>query len=102
MKRKSETYIHFDFSGFELTKKEISAHGKYLNKIKNEGKKYCCKRFEQAVKDGEIVYSYKLNCDIDETAWFIPGKWHLYFCPFCGVNIKESGYGVYDIEKESK
>lgn len=61
----------------------------------------CCGRFVEAVKEKEIVYSYSESNDMDETAWFISGFWHLYFCPFCGKNIKGPGFGVYD-EQTSK
>ena len=59
----------------------------------------CCPRFAEAHKSGEVVYAYSNSTNIDETSWFIPGLWHLYFCPFCGENIKGIGFGDYDTAK---
>lgn len=50
---------------------------------------YCCTRFEEAVRYSEIVRAESE----DETEWFIPELWHLYFCPFCGASIKGKGWG---------
>jgi hypothetical protein len=57
-------------------------------------KKYCCERFEESVNAKEIIHAD----DNDETEWFLPGLWHLYYCPFCGAFIKGSGWGKYQNE----
>jgi hypothetical protein len=56
---------------------------------------HCCTRFSEAVLKGEILYAYKEFDDIDETAWFVESKWHIYFCPFCGTNVRGIGFGSY-------
>lgn len=50
----------------------------------------CCKRFERLVNEKSICPS----CEYDETEWFIPGWFHLYYCPFCGTFIKGEGFGI--------
>jgi hypothetical protein len=59
---------------------------------------YCCKRFQESVKDKYIIKSIRL----DETAWFLKDWLHIYYCPFCGKNIKGKGFGQYDIETQIK
>ena len=59
---------------------------------------YCCDRFKFAVEEGYII---KAN-DYDETEWYFPELGHLYFCPFCGTNIKGHGFGKYDEQKNKK
>ncbi len=58
---------------------------------------YCCERFKESAEEQEIVHA---GID-DETEWFIPELWHLYYCPFCGALIKGQGWGTYD-QKENK
>jgi hypothetical protein len=55
---------------------------------------YCCNRFKFAVDEGHILRS----TGYDETEWFFPKSGHLYFCPFCGTNIKGNGFGKFDEE----
>jgi hypothetical protein len=50
---------------------------------------YCCERFRESVEEQEIVHAD----NDDETEWFIPELWHLYYCPFCGAFIKGRGWG---------
>ena len=56
---------------------------------------YCCIRFEDSVTEGIICKSE----DYDETEWYFPKGSHLYFCPFCGANIKGNGFGEFDIKQ---
>ena len=63
---------------------------------------FCCDRFAEAVSGGEIKFAYASGPEIDETQWYIPGCWHLYFCPFCGANVKGHGFGDYDTTIKSK
>lgn len=51
--------------------------------------KLCCTKFEECVKRGEIAHSD----EFDETEWYVPNWYHLYYCPFCGKFIKGKGYG---------
>ena len=51
---------------------------------------YCCSRFDNCVKNGEIMHADDMP---DETEWYIPRWYHIYFCPFCGANIKGEGFG---------
>ncbi len=53
---------------------------------------YCCERFRESVNEGFI----KKASGFDETEWLFPEWLHLYFCPFCGSNIKGNGFGEYD------
>ena len=62
--------------------------------MKNNKDRYCCKRFEEGVKEGKIVHSLGL----DETEWFIPEWLHIYYCPFCGKFIKGKGFGDYHLQ----
>lgn len=32
------------------------------------------------------------------TAWYVDGWVHLYYCPFSGPHIKGKGFGTYDEE----
>jgi hypothetical protein len=51
--------------------------------------KFCCERFEEAVREKEIM-----RADVnDETEWYIGTLWHIYYCPFCGTKIKGKGWG---------
>jgi hypothetical protein len=59
--------------------------------------KYCCIRFQESVEE-EIIIKAE---GYDETEWYLNNGPHLYFCPFCGTNIKGKGYGEYD-EKTPK
>lgn len=54
--------------------------------------------FKESVEEGKIERS----ATRDETEWHFPEWYHLYFCPFCGKNIKGKGYGVYDKQKKSR
>ena len=60
--------------------------------------RYCCNRFQESVKDRYIIKSH----GFDETAWYLKDWLHIYYCPFCGANIKGKGYGEFDIDKKSK
>ncbi len=53
---------------------------------------YCCNRFEVAVEEGYIIKAE----DYDETEWYFPELGHLYYCPFCGKDIKGVGFGEYN------
>jgi hypothetical protein len=61
---------------------------------------YCCERFHSVVKSKAIIKADKN----DETEWFIPSLWHIYFCPFCGASVKGKGkgWGQYTDKKQSK
>ena len=50
---------------------------------------FCCKKFEDSVEEGKIIKAD----DCDETEWYFPEWLHLYFCPFCGTNVKGNGFG---------
>ena len=63
-------------------------------KTNAQGSNHCCTRFSEAVAAEEIMHS----ADNDETEWFIDGLWHIYFCPFCGTDVRGSGWGEYGIE----
>lgn len=52
----------------------------------------CCGRFRDFYEDGTIVHAE----EEDETEWYVNGFAHLYYCPFCGKNIKGEGFGNYD------
>lgn len=51
--------------------------------------KFCCKSFEDGVVEGKITRA----TGYDETEWYFPEWIHLYFCPFCGANVKGKGFG---------
>ena len=57
-------------------------------------RKHCCNRFKESVKEKFIIRAI----GYDETEWYFDGWLHLYYCPFCGTNIKGKGFGEYDIE----
>ncbi len=57
--------------------------------------KYCCERFKESVKEGFIERSDHY----DETEWFFKEWLHVYYCPFCGSNIKGKGFGEYDVKR---
>jgi len=65
--------------------------------MNSKKKKFCCERFRESVKEKKFVKSYMM----DETDWFIPEGLHVYFCPFCGKNIKGKGYGTFDVDSNS-
>lgn len=52
-------------------------------------KKYCCLRFKESVKEKKIIHSKGK----DETEWYMPKWYHIYFCPYCGTYIKGKGFG---------
>ncbi len=62
-----------------------------MNQAKEE--KYCCVRFADSVREGVFVHSEAK----DETEWFIPRWYHLYYCPFCGQLIKGEGTGEFNL-----
>lgn len=66
--------------------------------MKNDESKYCCMRLFLAVEEEKCI-NQSLG-EIDETEWFIKECMHIYFCPFCGSNIKGSGFGSYDVCEE--
>jgi len=98
----SEKKIHLDFASNPkcLTGMEKEFKKKISSLIKNPPKP-CCPRFAEAVRSGEIQYSYQNSAEIDETSWFIEDKWHIYFCPFCGKCIRGIGFGSYHKETSS-
>ena len=55
-------------------------------------KPYCCVLFEESVKEKKFLHAK--GCD--ETEWHIPEWHHIYYCPFCGTNVKGKGFGTYD------
>jgi hypothetical protein len=57
--------------------------------------KYCCVRFAEAVNANEILHSESH----DETDWYIEGLWHIYYCPFCGADVKGQGWGEFEVKK---
>lgn len=67
------------------------------NTVSYQKPEFCCPRFEKAVVNREIHFSYDNSNGIDETAWFINTLWHIYYCPFCGTFIKGEGFGDYDL-----
>jgi hypothetical protein len=101
-KKKETASIHIDYIANPKYVSEMEEDFKNkLSELKSEILKPCCSRFTVAVSDGEIRYAYENVCginDIDETAWFIEGKWHIYFCPFCGKDIRGVGFGSYHKE----
>ncbi|MBU0682200.1 MAG: hypothetical protein KKD73_12345 [Proteobacteria bacterium] len=50
---------------------------------------FCCIRFSECVADGDIKHAD----ENDETEWYIPEWYHIYFCPFCGTNVQGVGFG---------
>jgi len=52
-------------------------------------------RFKEAVKDKCLIKAK----GYDETEWHLANCPHIYFCPFCGANVKGKGFGEYDIEE---
>jgi hypothetical protein len=96
--RKSDRYdenkIHFDFiSNPKYVREMEKEFKKQMPCFKKNPPEPCCSRFAEAVGRGEIQYAYQDSAEIDETSWFIADKWHIYFCPFCGKNIKGIGFG---------
>lgn len=61
---------------------------------KNE-KKHSCANFRTALKLNMIKHSQML----DESEWFIPGGFHIHFCPFCGKFISEQGW-ISDVQNK--
>lgn len=62
----------------------------------NANVKYCCESFEESVIEGKIMKSENM----DETEWYFPEWLHIYYCPFCGANIKGEGYGEVSSESD--
>lgn len=77
------TTFHADFNSrmFKVKAKKWKQKGEYHKK--------CCKRFWYSLKHGEIVHTR----EFDETEWYIPGCFHIYFCPFCGNKLRGTGFG---------
>ncbi|MCK5145839.1 hypothetical protein KAR48_03735 [bacterium] len=59
---------------------------------------YCCKRFGFYVADKVIHNIFDHTDEVDETEWVAEELGHLYYCPYCGKNIKGNGFGTYDEE----
>ena len=76
-----------------IRERSIDEYNKLLTGI--EPQEFCCKRFEEFYREGEISYAYSQSQEIDETQWIINGFAHLYYCPFCGKYIKGRGFGDY-------
>jgi hypothetical protein len=53
---------------------------------------YCCVRFKESVREGKFVHAL----GPDETEWFMPEWFHIYYCPFCGKLVKGRGTGTFD------
>ncbi len=94
--KKEEPSFHFDYSsGKDDISEEIQAHSEWLAELDGNLPDLCCERFKDAVESKDIKFSYSEIEEIDETAWYVEGMWHLYFCPFCGKEIKGLGFGSY-------
>ena len=65
--------------------------------MKYDNNSYCCDRFKTAVEEAHIMKADSY----DETEWYLPESYHLYFCPFCGAHIKGKGFGKYDEQNHS-
>ena len=57
--------------------------------MKKTANKYCSKSFQESVKEKIFVHS----SGKDETEWFMPKWFHIYYCPFCRAFIKGKGTG---------
>jgi hypothetical protein len=53
---------------------------------------FCCAKFEDAVRHKVIVHAEAQG----ESEWLIDGHRHIYFCPFCGTDIKGIGGREYN------
>lgn len=42
---------------------------------------YCCWRFEDSVEEEIFMHAE----GYDETEWFMPEAYHIYYCPYCGT-----------------
>ena len=87
-------------SGKDNIDEEIEAFNKWFVALNGRHPEPCCECFAEAVKEGEIKFSYSQHTaieqpEIDETAWYVEGMWHLYYCPFCGADVKGGGFGSY-------
>jgi hypothetical protein len=54
-------------------------------------RRYCCVRFKESVKEGYII---KADTG-DETEWYFKEWLHIYYCPYCGANVKGRGWGQF-------
>jgi hypothetical protein len=54
---------------------------------------HCCKTFQESVDTKKIIRAE----DPDETEWYFPKGFHLYFCPFCGTNVQGRGFAKYRV-----
>lgn len=91
-----EPFFHIDYSsGKDDISQETQALKNWLNELDGNLPDICCVRFQDAVESKDIKFSYSNDNEIDETAWYVEGKWHLYFCPFCGNKIKGVGFGSF-------
>lgn len=102
--KKNKTYpsIHLDHaSGPDFDKNSEEKFKKWLSGLNGQIPGICCDRFKQAVEEHEIKFSYSDTTAVDETAWYIEGMWHIYYCPFCGKHIKGGGFGSFDVSKNS-
>ena len=66
--------------------------------MKSKNDDYCCMRLFLAAEDEQCIV--RSSDEIDETEWYIKECMHIYFCPFCGSNIKGKGTGGYDIKEQ--
>ena len=86
--------IHMDHSsGMDYDKDAENKFNQWLSNQNGKLPKVCCSRFQHAIDEKEIKYSYINTISVDETAWYVEGMWHIYFCPFCGSNIQGGGFG---------
>ena len=93
----SRPSIHLDHaSGPEYDDGEKKKFNAWIGRQKEQMPDICCDRFMSAIKEREIKFSYSNNSDVDETAWYVEGMWHIYYCPFCGKNVKGGGFGSFD------
>ena len=90
--------VHFDHaSGNDFDKNAENDFNLWLSNQNGKLPKICCTRFQQAIDDNEIKYSYRDTSSIDETAWYIEGMWHIYFCPFYRLNIQGGRFGNVEV-----
>lgn len=96
-KQSNHPSIHLDHaSGPEYDDKEKVKFDKWISSLNGQIPEICCDRFIAAIDEKEIKFAYADTLDVDETGWYIEGMWHIYYCPFCGKNIKGGGFGSFD------
>jgi len=48
---------------------------------------YCCERFRETVDEGLFLKAEVQS----ETEWYMAEGPHMYYCPFCGTDIRKNG-----------